>query len=521
MFDALRRVLRRLTGRAEESAARQRYVAWSREKWTRDWPHDEHAVVLVSLFDWKPTIHTYAYAVNHVARRRGARTAAFFFGDHHMPADVEPLFASFGAALELSWAQAEPFRARAEALASEIFAGLNTRQDVEAIAVDGIPIGDLIYDTYLRYLAQATVDLRDPRLRAYIRDALLIFFATKDYFARHRVEAVMPDHVVYIGCGVLVRIASFLQIPTYLVYYTPEFYVVKLDCGERGWPIRWPWWRYRELFATLPPAAQAAGRARGRQSLEARLSGHLDTALFGQSAYEAQGRERLLLPTAKPKMLVMLHDFCDAVHVFRDLLFTDFQEWIHFLLSRARETPFEWYVKPHPNTCDPYRAAMNALNQAMFAELQRTYPEMHFLPPGASNRQLVEEGIQALFTVYGTAGHEFAYMGVPVVNAGDNPHIAYDFNFHPKSREEYASFIARADQLERPAQRSQIEEYHYMNYYFFPEHLGSGVRLIEPTLAHAATANAPEILDEFRAEATPEREAQIAAYFDRLIPPAP
>jgi hypothetical protein len=497
--------------------ATRNYLAWNRARWRQEWPKEENAVVLVGLFDWKPAIHGYAFAVNHLAQRRAARPAAFFFGLRKGD-DVEPLFASFGAKLELSWKEAESFRARATNLAEEIFSGLQTRAEVEQITVEGVVIGDLIYDSYLRYLARATVELRDPLLRDLIRDALLIFFACADYLTRHQVKGVIADHTVYIACGVLVRLAAHRQIPVYLAYYSPEFYLFELECGARGWPLRWPWWRYRELFAALPPEAQEAGRARGRASLEARLSGEVQTAVLrGQSAYEPASAERLLADTSAPKMLVMLHDFCDAVHVFRDLLFSDFHEWIHFLLSRAAETPFEWYVKPHPNLREPGREAMNAINDAMLRELARTYPRVRILPVGASNRQLIEEGVRALFTVYGTAGHEFAYQAVPVVNAGDNPHIAYGFNHHPRTREEYADLIARADQLVLPEVRREVEEYHYMNYFYFPEQHGSRVQLVDPVLVLGPTANQPEFFDHCRAEATPEREAQIAAYFDRLL----
>lgn len=493
----------------------QRYLALNRRHWAQDWPVREQAVVLTGLFDWKPVVHCYSYAANHLARRHGARIAAFDFG-RHMPPEIEEVFASFGAPLELGWKQAAPFQARAEAAAAEIFAGLRSKRDVVEIRVEGMLLGDLIYDTYLRFLSASTVELQDSRLRDFIRDALLIFFTARDFFARHQVVAVLADHTVYIGCGVLARLAAQQGVPLYHVYYTPSFFLERLECGVPGMPIRWPWWRYRELFAELPAAEQEAARERGRASLTARLSGQVQSAVLrSHSAYGAGAGARLLSTSDKPKILVMLHDFCDAVHVFRDLLFVDFVDWIYFLLSRAAQTPFEWYVKPHPNLRDPARAAMNATNDAMVAQLQRDFPRVQFLPPGASNRQLVDEGIDALFTVYGTAGHELAYLGVPVVNAGDNPHIAYTFNYHPKSLDEYAALIARAGSLPPPAAPGEIEEYHYMNYFYFPEQHASGATLVDPAVANSEAGNRPEIYDRFIADATPENEARVTAWFDR------
>ena len=41
-------------------------------------------------------------------------------------------------------------------------------------------------------------------------------------------------------------------------------------------------------------------------------------------------------------------------------------------------------------------------------------------------------------TVYGSVGIEYAYLGIPVINASkNNPHINYNFNINPKNLYEY------------------------------------------------------------------------------------
>lgn len=514
MLKTLQQAVRSLRGKPALDPATERYIAWNREKWRRDWTVRDRGVVLVSVFQWAPTIHCYAHAANHLARRNAAAIEAFTFAPQRSER-VEEIYESFGAPVGLSAENAEPFHEKADALAAEVFAKLGSKEELCALTFDGLLVGDLIYDTYLRHLAAPTVDLRDPRLLEFIRDAARIYHATTAYFDAHRVVALLPDHTVYIHCGIVARVAACRGVPVLSSYYTPDFYLTKLECGAPGCPVRWPWWRYRELFAALAPERQEKLLARGRQSLQERLAGKVQPGvIFGNnSAYESGG-ERLLSTSDKPKVLVMLHDFCDAVHVYRDVLFPDFYEWIRFVLERASATPFEWYVKPHPNLRDRTRAAMNATNDAMVAQLGRDFPRVQILPPSASNKQLIEEGVCALFTVYGTAGHEFAYLGVPAVNAGDNPHIAYGFNFHPRTRDELAALIARADSLEAPADRASIEEYHAMNYFYFPETLGSGVQLIDPAVGNSPAAGSPEIFDRFIADASAENDARLDAWFD-------
>ena len=99
------------------------------------------------------------------------------------------------------------------------------------------------------------------------------------------------------------------------------------------------------------------------------------------------------------------------------------------------------------------------------------------MPPTVSNLQIAKEGVSAMFTMYGTAGHEFAQLGVPVVNAADNPHIAYPLNYHPATIEEYADLIRRADRLTSSTNPDDVAVYVYMNYYYIYNHGKSSDRI--------------------------------------------
>jgi hypothetical protein len=218
-----------------------------------------------------------------------------------------------------------------------------------------------------------------------------------------------------------------------------------------------------------------------------------------------------------------MHDFVDAPHGYRSMLFADFYDWLTHLLSQAEKTPFEWYLKPHPGTWDPKREQIDAINHQAINELRARFPKAKYLAPSVSNRQIIAEGISAMFTMYGTAGHEFAYLGVPVVNAGDNPHIAYPFNFHPASVEEYNHYIETADRLRVEVDPADIEEYCYMNYFYLTERWSTPANPMDPKLYESPEAEAStkgsEAYDLFMAGESPEREAELTRYFDSFFAP--
>lgn len=525
-FASLRTTAGRLKARFER-AFREAYPAKPIRKFIRHnrrkYPERTGAknVVLVGLHHWNPSIYLYSLVANYVGQRFDARLETFGFAHHH-DALMEKLYRSFGATPGLTAETLLPFRPRAGELADEILGKAKTKWDILNISLSGIRLGDLIYDTYLRHHTKATIDLENPQFRQTLVDAIAIQLVVEQYLDRNNVVAIFPDHTVYIHSGILVRMAFQRGIPVYMLPYNPNFYILQLDPQlSEGMPNvtkRWSYYRYREMFDALPEAEKVAGRARARQALEERLSGKIDAGvLVGHSAYAASSGSRLLAETDKPKVLVFLHDFCDSVHCFREMLFPDFYEWAHHLLGRAAETEFEWYVKPHPNSISSQQK--NVTNAAVVEELKRRYPRIHLIDASASNRQLVEEGVCAAYTVHGTVAHELAYLGVPVVNAGDNLHVSYGFNLNPSTVADYDDLIARSDKLgEHPIDRTEIEEFYYMHYFYFRQHHMPTVNPFEKSWLEArdimGRSRADSTLAYFVETETPEKQRALQAYFD-------
>jgi hypothetical protein len=184
-------------------------------------------------------------------------------------------------------------------------------------------------------------------------------------------------------------------------------------------------------------------------------------------------------------------------------------------LREASETPFEWYVKPHPNMNDYRRRGIENANQKVIEELKRTYPKILFLEPSISNRQIIEEGISGVFTMYGTAAHEFPFLGVPAVCGADNPHVSYPFAKTPKTVEEYAHLIRTADSLPCVFDKDEIAEFCYMNFLYSDEHLGADVQIFDPMPVLGQTSE--EIWESAIRATSPAKSKIIDKYVSDLL----
>jgi hypothetical protein len=512
------------TGRHDDQSTRE-FIKRCHRKWPPVVSGYNSPAILVGQTPWRPSICANAFLANYLATKHKAAIHGGFFGRHKCY-NLDRVYESFGCSYFLNWLSSSKFATKAHELFLGIQQSLRTKEDIFSICVCGVPIGDLIYDTYLRYYLLATVDLVDTRLHSIIRNGVQAALACDEYFGSHKVKAYLAYDAPYIESGIIHRFAVLKGVPVYCAL-TPRFGVIRMDGQINGNPNdfrNWPSKTHSNLhdrrkFRSMTSLEQMRARDLARKKLEVRLNGAEDRSLLpaGNSAYASSGTKKLLRETGRPRILVLLHDFCDAPNVLRWSIFPDFWEWLHFLLRHAINTPFDWYVKPHPHRHqDDDKARANA---EIIAEFKKCYPEVMFLDSQVSNKQLINEGIAAMFTVHGTAAHEFAYLGVPVVNAGYNHHINYSFNIHSTTKEEYAEFIHRAGSLELQIDKSEVEEFVYTH--FIDLQLESEAWII-PLKYHTDSQlcklqATSQVYREFIAIDTEERDHLIKLYLDNYF----
>lgn len=481
--------------------------------------------VLMSQYNHTTTI----YANSLVARayqEKGITPRSFFFGGQ-VSSPLNSLYDSFGARLALGDNSSRKYQRSARNWAHTVAGGLRTKRDLLDVKIEGLEIGHLVYDSYLRYRNLTTIELQGEWLTACLQSAAEIFWDCMEYFDKHEVAAVIPDHFVYNRGGIISRLAWQRDIPLLFYRFSSPFYIYRLPRRESSplhleVPYQHPFDRYPELFAALPEDRRRFARSRAKAAFENHLLGKRKDMIFGgHSAYGQISSKSLFKNDAKPRILILLHDFCDAPHVFGNWIFPDFYEWIHHLLRRARDTGFQWVVKPHPNLQAHGLNAMGQANLEVVENLKKEYPEVLFLDPGTSNLQIINEGISAMFTGYGSAGHEFAYFGVPVVNASPNPHMRYDFNIHAKTVEEYDDYILRADRLGLRPNKESIEEFYYMYNFFLTDSIGAPFEILpqdDQNSSHPiAIPKQFDALDHYVRSETADFRSQFSEYLDRSL----
>lgn len=476
--------------------------------WPESQKRDGREVFLISFYSYPASVIANAYVTNAAARRTGARIAFYDFEKIRCER-TQTIYEAFGARCELDWKDREAFRTVAEAAADRLMQGVSSKEDVLGLVYETIFIGDLVYDTYLRKFSKATIDITDPRLRDIVAEAICNYHAFRQYLSKNKVVGMIIDHHYYVSGGVMARVAHEEGIPIIHYGFTDPFYLYRVPTitthnGSKS-PARHDSERFPVLLDGLSEQERAKAREIGRAKLEEYLSGRGNYLIYGHIApFSEHNGDRLMPDTGRPRILVMLQEFCDAPNCLGKLLFPDFYEWIMYLLKKAEQTAFDWVIKPHACLQIRERTGMNEENARVVAEIRRKFPRFQVLDPSASNRQILQEGISAMFTVRGSGAYEMAYLGVPVVTAGKAFYSSYNFTHDAKTLEQFDHLIANADKLECPAKKDEVAEFYYVFRDYLKDFHGVGCPLFPETIMkredHRNLLSSHELYDAFASE---------------------
>ena len=393
---------------------------------------------------------SFSYLANLLAKKHKAKIKAYVVKSKKIETKI---YESFNAEIfYLSFSESQLLEA--QKLFNELYPNIKTKRDVEDLEINGIWIGDLLYDSHLRDWLVPTIDIKDQRFKDSLKYALGHYIYWRDYLNSHNVKAVIVSHCVYYQYALILRLAIQRGIPGYQINAT---HVHRLN--NENLRAYTEFFDFPKEFQKLTKQEQVMGIEEAKRRIERRLSGEVgvDMHYSSQSAFVRKEIKRVLRESPRIKILIAVHCFFDAPHPFGQNLFPDLYEWMDFLGKISEKTDYDWYLKTHPD----YLPA----NTPILEQFLKKYPKFTQINHKTSHLQLVDDGLDFVLTVYGTVGFEYAALGIPVINASTcNPHIGYKFNIHPRTIEEYKNILLDLHNQKLEIDINQVYEYYYMRF---------------------------------------------------------
>ena len=413
------------------------------------------------LFEVNPmhsAIISYSYLANILSKKYNAKIKGYVLCKpgrlkQYLSPVTHKLFKSFNTReifyLDFTRSQLK----KRDRLFNKIYPDLKTKKDVEDLSIEGTLIGDLIYDSHLMKNKVPTVNITNLSFQESLKQSLGIYIFWRDYFDTHDVKAVNVSHCVY-TTAIILRLAIRRNIPAYQINATHAYYLTKKNLWAYD-----DFYYFPEEFRKLSHEEQKSGLFEAEKRLEKRFAGDVgvDMNYSKKSAYTRINNNKVLSESPQIKIFVATHCFFDSPHPYGVSLFPDFYEWLTFLGKISEKTDYDWYIKTHPDFLPG--------NIPIIEEFINKYPKFTLIPAETSHHQIIEEGIDFALTVHGTIGFEYAALGVTVINASMcNPHIAYNFNIHPKNVEEYERILLDLPNQKLNVDVNEVYEYYYMKF---------------------------------------------------------
>lgn len=337
--------------------------------------------------------------------------------------------------------------------AYKIFSNIKDKNSLLDLSIDNIIVGDLIYDSYLRFKPAATVNIKNFYLCIVIWQCIRNIKMTDRYFKENKPKILLTSYSTYIQHGIAVRIAVKYNTKVYSFGNNQSFCkLLTIDDIYHTANFN----SYKKNFDKFPSEDKKKYLLKSRDALDNRFKGYTDiaTSYMKESAYKVSNTS-IDISYLEGHVVIFLHDFFDSPHIYGNMIFPDFLEWVKFTIELLEKNNIPFCLKPHPNQIKDSEKIIEAL------ELE--YPKINVISSKITNKQLIDANITLGISVYGTVAHELAYMNIPVILCGKNPHSSYDFCYEAKNISEYENFIKNYKKLNNICNKDEILSFYFMH----------------------------------------------------------
>lgn len=311
--------------------------------------------------------------------------------------------------------------------------------DILSISVNGVYLGDLIYDSIIRENEKVfTVD------RLYFwRDFLLLIRVVcyvkyyQKVFKDRQYSYAVTSHKGYLKYGALCKVAKLKCCDVILKDMNLFKFYGQSEPIERH--IMTPKSMDVEKNLTSKNFLRQAD-----EYIQKRLAGsaeNMDVDVV--RAYQdkrSYTKEQLLdinnLPRRSKVVLVMPHAFSDSPHVGEGMSFFDYHHWlVETLKAIGRNRAVVGFVKPHPTSyCWGEEGAVESI-------ISRMKISNVFVLPADFNTKSFSDLADLVVTCQGTIALEATCLGVPALISADGYFGGFDICTKINSREGYTAYL--------------------------------------------------------------------------------
>lgn len=310
---------------------------------------------------------------------------------------------------------------------------------VKNMKICGLEIGKDFYEDILRTSSLST--LHSCRNKIAVKKILHIswaMYALKDFHKKFPAAYAVMDDLAYHEAA-FIKLYHMLGTKVAACSNWGYEVVSFTDDGE----IRKRMRTSQELYQTLVNTVTDEDVVIAEQLIEERFQGkngrEIDRGAFlDKKILDKEELVKLLgVDPDKKSIVIMAHTFTDAVFNYGDYYFRDYYDWLEKTLQIAETVEdVNWILKPHPT-----RSAYNESEDSI-EDMYARHKKLHIFMVGDDISGVsIKEIADAVVTIGGNAGAEYACFGIPAVIVGHPWYAGFGYTIEPKTYKEYENCL--------------------------------------------------------------------------------
>jgi hypothetical protein len=330
------------------------------------------------------------------------------------------------------------------------------KSDILNLKIDGILIGDLIYDTYIRYRCVPTLDYSDFFLKYIIFKSLIVFYNIEDFLKNNKnIKSYFSSYASYINHGLVIRVLLKHGVDVYILpkEYHQNF-CEKLTIKKKYGSFK----NYNDLYKKLKKNKNKKRIIKiAEKNLKSRFDGKFDKGL-------SYMKKNFYKPSVKDdfpfKGVMFLHDYYDAPKEAGLKIFNDFYDWTEFSINIIQNNNLDIALKPHPNS-KPESIEFNEY-------LIKKYPKINFIDKDFNNNIIFNsKNFKTGISAFGSVLYELIYFNKSPLYLGNNLIEPLKIIETPNTKNEYKQLLINYDKIRINEQHKKDMlglYYYYLNY---------------------------------------------------------
>jgi hypothetical protein len=293
-----------------------------------------------------------------------------------------------------------------------------------------IKIGDLVYDTYLRFFEKTTLNTNDNFNIQQLNFILIklynkLQFIQKKFTVKYFISAL----ACYLQFGFYVR--YFLN-KSIICYGGKNFTQYVKQYKSNSISHKDNFFIFKSNFRKIKNKNFCINLS--KNILKKRFEGNLGRQEFymKNSAFSKN-----ITKLKKIDCIIFLPDFVDSPHIRTKLIFDDFHDWIIKTLDYFRKKNYNQQkivaIKPHPNS--------KFSNVQFQNKLKKIYHDFYWIDESISNKSIYAQKPYFGISPDGTPIIEMSYKNVKAISCGTSPYCSFNFFYTPKNQKDYFKYI--------------------------------------------------------------------------------